>query len=183
MLLGLYWRTLGYEQTNTRKWADVISRSCARMIIILPAGCIRNEMSCNVWKRCQMHRWTTAAQTSLCTSSGWSEPSLSEHTYVDRRKMKIIAITKESQPGYSHAVGRHLKPPYSLILLNSFTTKKQTTKFSSANFKKMRSPNYIILRVQRLVGKQCRSRWGGSRWGTSSRSTLFANSAVFVSGT
>ena len=41
---------------------------------------------------------------------------------------------------------------------NSLTTEKQTTKFSSANFKKMLSPSYIILRTQRLEGKQCRSR-------------------------
>ena len=30
--------------------------------------------------------------------------------------------------------------------VNSLTTKKQTTKFSSANFQKMLSPSYIILR-------------------------------------
>ena len=41
---------------------------------------------------------------------------------------------------------------------NSLTTKKQTTKFLSANFPKMFSPSYIILRSQRLKGKQCRSR-------------------------
>ena len=35
-------------------------------------------------------------------------------------------------------------------------TKQQTTKFSSANFPKMLSQSYIILR--RLDGKQCRSR-------------------------
>ena len=43
-------------------------------------------------------------------------------------------------------------------LFNSLTTKKQTTKFSSANFQKMLSPSYIILRIQSLEGKQCRSR-------------------------
>ena len=42
----------------------------------------------------------------------------------------------------------------------------------------MLSPSYIILRIQRLESKQCRSRWGGSLWATSSRSTLFANSAL-----
>ena len=46
--------------------------------------------------------------------------------------------------------------------LNSLTTKKQTTKFSSANFQKMLSPSYIILRIQRLEGKQCKPRRGGS---------------------
>ena len=40
----------------------------------------------------------------------------------------------------------------------TLTTEKQTTKFSSANFQKMLSPSYIILRIQRLEGKQCRSR-------------------------
>ena len=68
------------------------------------------------------------------------------------------------------------------INVNSLTTKKQTTKFSSAKFQKMISPRYIILRIQWLKGKQCRSRWGGSWWAISSRSTLFANSAIFVSG-
>ena len=38
----------------------------------------------------------------------------------------------------------------SIFFLNSFTTKKQMTKFSSANFQKMLSPSYIILRIQRL---------------------------------
>ena len=42
--------------------------------------------------------------------------------------------------------------------LNSLTTEKQTLKFSSANFQKMLSPSYIILRIQRLEGKQCRPR-------------------------
>ena len=45
------------------------------------------------------------------------------------------------------------------MMFNSLTTEKQTTKkFLSANFKKMLSPSYIILRIQRLEGKQCRSR-------------------------
>ena len=44
------------------------------------------------------------------------------------------------------------------IHINSLTTEKQTTKFSSANFQKILSPSYIILRIQRLEGKQCRSR-------------------------
>ena len=43
-------------------------------------------------------------------------------------------------------------------LFNSLTTEKQMTKFSSANFQKMLSPSYMILRIQRLEGKQCRSR-------------------------
>ena len=47
----------------------------------------------------------------------------------------------------------------------------------------MLSPSNIILRIQRLKGKQCRSRWGGSLWATSSRSTLFAKSGICVSGT
>ena len=37
-------------------------------------------------------------------------------------------------------------------IVNSFTSKKQTTEFSSANFQKVLSPNYmyIILRIHRL---------------------------------
>ena len=46
--------------------------------------------------------------------------------------------------------------------INSLTTEKQTTKFSSANFQKKLSPSYIILRIQSLEGKQCRSKLGGS---------------------
>ena len=34
--------------------------------------------------------------------------------------------------------------------INSLTAEKQTTKFLSANFQKMLSPSYIILRIQRL---------------------------------
>ena len=41
---------------------------------------------------------------------------------------------------------------------NSLAAKKQTTKFSSANFQKMWSPICIILRIERLEGKHCRSR-------------------------
>ena len=37
--------------------------------------------------------------------------------------------------------------------LNSFTTKKQTTKLPSTNFQKMLSPSYIMLKIQRLEGK------------------------------
>ena len=40
---------------------------------------------------------------------------------------------------------------------NSLTIKKQTTKLSSVNFKKMLSPSYIILRIQRPEGRLCRS--------------------------
>ena len=42
--------------------------------------------------------------------------------------------------------------------INSLTTEKQTIKFSSANFLKILSLSYIILRSQRLEGKKCRSR-------------------------
>ena len=38
------------------------------------------------------------------------------------------------------------------------TIKKQRTKFSSANFQKMLSSSYIILRIQRQEGKLCRSK-------------------------
>ena len=40
-------------------------------------------------------------------------------------------------------------------MVNSLTTKKQTTKFSFANFQKMLSPSYIILSIQRLEDKRC----------------------------
>ena len=40
-------------------------------------------------------------------------------------------------------------------MVNSLTTKKQTTKFSSANFQTTVGPCYIILRIQRLEGKKC----------------------------
>ena len=55
----------------------------------------------------------------------------------------------------SNLHGKNCKLPYSI---NSLTTKKQTTKYSSANFQKTLSPSCIILRIQRLESKQCRSR-------------------------
>ena len=44
-------------------------------------------------------------------------------------------------------------------IINFLTTKQRKTKFSPANFQKMLSPSYVILRIQRLQGKQCRSRY------------------------
>ena len=41
-----------------------------------------------------------------------------------------------------------------LYVFNSLTTKKQTTKFSSANFPKMSTINFITLRIQRLESKR-----------------------------
>ena len=50
-------------------------------------------------------------------------------------------------------------PTFQVIqLVLSLTTKKQMAKFLSAYFQKMLSPSYIILRIQRLEGKQCISR-------------------------
>ena len=40
----------------------------------------------------------------------------------------------------------------------------------------------LQLRIKRLAGKQYRSKWGGLLWATSSRSALFANSAIFIFG-
>ena len=54
------------------------------------------------------------------------------------------------------------------------------TKVSSAKFQRNLSLSYIILSFKRLEHKQCSSRWGGSSWATSSSSTLFANSAIFI---
>ena len=44
------------------------------------------------------------------------------------------------------------------LALNSLTTKKQATKLTSANFQKNLSAISIIFIIQRLEGKQCRSR-------------------------
>ena len=41
--------------------------------------------------------------------------------------------------------------------INSLTTKRQTTKFSSANLQKVLTPTYIILRIQRLEGRHMRA--------------------------
>ena len=51
-----------------------------------------------------------------------------------------------------------LPQDFRFCLFDSLTTKKQTTKFSSAHFQKLLSPGYITLRIQRLESKQCRSR-------------------------
>ena len=50
------------------------------------------------------------------------------------------------------------------------------TQLSSANFQKMLSPSYIILRIQSLEGSV-----DLNEVATSSRSMLFGNSAIFVS--
>ena len=41
---------------------------------------------------------------------------------------------------------------------NYLSAKKQMTKFTSVNFQKMSGPSCIILIIQRLEGKSCRSR-------------------------
>ena len=80
--------------------------------------------------------------------------------------------------------------PHSFFFLkqknkSSLTTKKADDKIFVYKFSEngKSRPGCIILKIQRLEGKQCRSRWGGSWWATSSISTLFANSALYVSGT
>ena len=42
--------------------------------------------------------------------------------------------------------------------IKSLSIKRQTTKFTSANFQKKSFPSYYILRIRRLEGKQCTSR-------------------------
>ena len=78
-------------------------------------------------------------------------------------------LSKKSAPGLIIATGNtgdrvHLDETAGIYLsadagwswshvsyhINSLTTKKQTTKFSSANFQKNLSLSYIILRIQRL---------------------------------
>ena len=51
-----------------------------------------------------------------------------------------------------------LKIPFSRNTNQNFILTKQTTKFASANFQKMFSLSFVILRIQKLVDKQCRSR-------------------------
>ena len=75
-----------------------------------------------------------------------------------------IAVTSLQQPLFCGAMGGCCKE----VALYAFLTKvacitlslpkQQMTKFSSANFQKMFDPSYIILRIQRLEDKQCRSR-------------------------
>ena len=78
--------------------------------------------------------------------------------YTDIIQYKFIAITHLMMDvlPYLARVSKVIQN------VNSLTTEKQTTKFSSAIFQKMLSPSCIILRIQRLEGKQCRSRSGGS---------------------
>ena len=60
--------------------------------------------------------------------------------------------------------------------------KEQMTKLCLQNFKKKSYINCIMLKIQRLEGKHCRSRWDGSLWAVSSESAVFANSAIVVFG-
>ena len=88
--------------------------------------------------------------------------------YSCQQKSKLFHLDRESRFILVYCCR------YNILMLNSLTTIRQTTNFSSANFQKMLNPSFIILRIQKLEGKQCKSR----SWATSSRSTLFANSAV-----
>lgn len=131
----VYWRTLRYEQTNMRKWADVISRSCARMIIILPAGFIRNEKRCYIQKGCVTRRYSTKTRIRLCRCrSVQSDLSLCcLHTHLHRpwglyrHEMKVL----DWQPSFTAcffvlAVCWCLKPPYSMMrhnMLSSVTSR------------------------------------------------------------
>ena len=108
--------------------------------------------------------------------------------YSNAKRKKLTLISSSLQIPLNNVIVQNCSKKYWTMFgtshceLNSFTTEKQTTKFLSANFQKMLSPCYIILRIQRQEDKQYRSRWGGSSWATSSRSLLFANSAIFISG-
>ena len=63
-------------------------------------------------------------------------------------------LEKTDQPNYDSLETTGSQVP----TFDSLTTKKQKTKFMSANFPKILSPSYTILRIQRLEGKQGRSR-------------------------
>ena len=66
--------------------------------------------------------------------------------------------------------------------LKPFNYQKADNKiFICKTSEKKTHPSYILFKIQGLEGKQCRFRWGGSLWATSSGSTLFANLSVFVS--
>ena len=77
-------------------------------------------------------------------------------------KQQALFYSKDGIKKRQKKMCRLLQFLFCALRVNSLTTEKQTTKFSSANFQKMLSPSYIILRIQRLEGKQCRSRRGGS---------------------
>ena len=68
----------------------------------------------------------------------------------DKFKNKKLILIKNKIKKYRYS-SRHISS-------FSITTERQTTKFSSANFQKMLSPSSVILRIQILEGKQCRSR-------------------------
>ena len=67
---------------------------------------------------------------------------------------------------------------YNKNISYGFTLGLLAFKAPCAKFRKMFLPSYVILRIQRKEGKQCRSRWGSS-W--TFRSLLSVNSAsVFL---
>ena len=66
------------------------------------------------------------------------------------RLMTLLMRTLLNMPQTTSNLHSHI------IIFNSLTTEKQTTKFLSANFQKILNPSYIILRIQRLESKQCR---------------------------
>ena len=56
--------------------------------------------------------------------------------------------------------------------------KEEATKSVTPKFQTFVQP--LILKIQRLEGKQCRSRWGGSLRATSFESIQFAKSNIFI---
>ena len=67
--------------------------------------------------------------------------------------MRWLLVIKLIFPVYNHDAETNLMSARIFFSFNPFNTKKQTTKFTSANFgKKVSSISYIILRIQRLEG-------------------------------
>ena len=81
--------------------------------------------------------WMNSDQYYVTKVHSWSYYNSSEIDYPKRLPLPLLKIAKKKWNN-----------------VNSLTVEKQTTKFSSANFKKILSPSYIILRIQRLEGKQ-----------------------------
>ena len=99
----------------------------------------------------QIHKRTTMRNQNRSAALGWPAIKLlgglqlvccrpTSYTFVF-----FIILQKENNMNPSELQKRGR--------INSLTTEKQTTKFSSANFQKMLSPSYIILRIQRPEGK------------------------------
>ena len=127
-----------------------VYRHASRDSLAFPTQLARKKPTKLSWKRLKFHARWCQIKLSCCVYCNYNfECAFTVNSlhisHFDMHAPTVSLSRLNIQTAYKYPI-------------NSLTTEKQTTKFSSANFQKMLSPSYIILRIQRLEGKQCGSR-------------------------